>query len=849
MLKKSITADTMTTILNRLMQSEQKQQRMCIAKHIYCGIKHICLLCAIIAFTTNAYSQTKFAGRVTDAKTKEPLAFVNIIYNAKNQGTSTDLDGYFKIDDYSKIEFLRISYLGYTTKIVSKDELGAKHYIEIALDEDVTSLAEVTVLPGENPAHRIVNLVIANANRNNPEKMRSFSYVSYNKMYFTADVKPPEDTSAYGNDNDSSFSQLLARQHILLIESVTERIFRHPDNNKENVLAHRMSGMKNPAFTLLATQFQSMSFYSDYISLLDKRFLSPISKGSTSKYFFQIEDTMYNTAMDTVFVISFIPLKNKVFEGLKGVMNINTNGYAIESITAEPNEPSEVFNVSIQQKYELVDSIQWFPVQLNTNLIFNILQVPDGTKPAEGERQKYVPIVGIGKSYISDISLNPDIKRREFSNQGVQVNDKANKQDDDFWNQYRKDSLTSKDLETYRVIDSLGKEINLDKKIEVLEILAAGYIPWKFINFDLGSIIWFNEYEKVRLGLGIETNEKLTKWVTLGGYGAYGFGDKAWKYGAKVQFNLWPKHELKLGVTYKRDLDFSDGMSFNKRTTKLSSQSVYEWFLSEMDSISEHKAYVEFRALRYLTARLQFRHYTKDIINTDRYNFTGTIDKHYTAAEAGIYLRYAYKEKFFQTPRGTKVSLGTKYPIMYFNFIKSVPVTPNANDYYKLEAQIYKHFVIRKVGDTYLILTGGYIGGNPRYSELYYASGTDSWLNIDHTFNTMRPNEFISDKFVTFHFMHDFGNILYKKKFSRPSIAITTSLGWGDCKLTQDVDGSDYARKMNKGFFESGIQLNNLLCLSIEGFGLGVYYRYGPYRFTEKEINNWAFKLTWTITL
>ncbi|MBQ1720156.1 MAG: hypothetical protein II027_05870, partial [Bacteroidales bacterium] len=78
----------MTTILNRLMQSEQKQQRMCIAKHIYCGIKHICLLCAIIAFTTNAYSQTKFAGRVTDTKTKEPLAFVNIIYNAKNQGTS-----------------------------------------------------------------------------------------------------------------------------------------------------------------------------------------------------------------------------------------------------------------------------------------------------------------------------------------------------------------------------------------------------------------------------------------------------------------------------------------------------------------------------------------------------------------------------------------------------------------------------------------------------------------------------------------------------------------------------------------------------------------------------------------
>ena len=816
----------------------------------YMVFKWFAVLLTIMFISISSFAQSKFAGRVSDSKSKEPLAFVNIIYNSKNQGTSTDLDGYFKIDDYSKIEFLRITYLGYTTKIISKEELGGKHYLELSLDEDVTSLSEVTVLPGENPAHRIVNLVIDNANKNNPEKMRSFSYVSYNKMYFTADVKPSDDTIIITPNKDTiqTLSKILSQQHLLLIESVTERIFRYPDNNKENVIAHRMSGMKNPAFTLLATQFQSMSFYSDHISLLDKRFLSPISKGSTSKYFFQIEDTMYNSAMDTVFVISFTPLKNKVFDGLKGVMNINTNGYAIETITAEPYEPSEVFTVSIQQKYELIDSIQWFPVQLNTNLIFTMFQVPDGTKPAEGEKQQYTPMVGIGKSYISDISLNPDIKRREFINQGVLVEDKAAKKDDDFWNQYRKDSLTNKDIETYRVIDSLGKEINLDKKIEVLEILAAGYIPWKFINFDLSSIIWFNEYEKVRLGLGIETNERLTKWVTLGGYGAYGFGDKAWKYGAKVQFNLWPEHDLKIGVTYKRDLDFSDGMSFNKRTTKLSSQSVYEWFLSEMDSISEHKAYVDFRAFRYLTARLQFRHYTKDIINTDRYNYTGTIDKHYRAAEAGIYLRYAYKEKFFQTPRGTKVSLGTKYPIMYFNFIKSVPVMPNANDYYKIEAQIYKHFVIRGVGDTYMILTGGFIGGNPRYSELYYASGTNSWLNIDHTFKTMRPNEFISDKFCTFHFMHDFGNIIYKKKYSKPSIAITTSIGWGDCKLTQDVDGSNYAKKMNRGYYESGIQLNNLLCLSIEGFGIGVYYRYGPYHLN-KEIENWAFKLTWTLTL
>ena len=196
--------------------------------------KHLLLLLATLLFALPSFAQGKFAGRVTDAKTKEPLAFVNIIYNAKNQGTSTDLDGYFKIDDYSKIEFLRISYLGYTTKIVSKNELSGKHYIELSLDEDVTSLSEVTVLPGENPAHRIVNLVIANANRNNPEKMRSFSYVSYNKMYFTADVKPSDDTIIItpAKDTIETLSKILSKQHILLIESVTERIFRYPETTR-----------------------------------------------------------------------------------------------------------------------------------------------------------------------------------------------------------------------------------------------------------------------------------------------------------------------------------------------------------------------------------------------------------------------------------------------------------------------------------------------------------------------------------------------------------------------------------------------------------------------------------------
>ena len=85
---------------------------------------------------------------------------------------------------------------------------------------------------------------------------------------------------------------------------------------------------------------------------------------------------------------------------------------------ARPYEPSGGFNVNIQQKYELIDGVQWFPVQLNTDLVFNIFQVSENSAAVTNggsAGDSYMPLLGIGKSYLRDISLNPDYKRREFN--------------------------------------------------------------------------------------------------------------------------------------------------------------------------------------------------------------------------------------------------------------------------------------------------------------------------------------------------------------------------------------------------------------------------------------------------
>ncbi|MDR2008966.1 MAG: DUF5686 and carboxypeptidase regulatory-like domain-containing protein [Bacteroidales bacterium] len=811
-----------------------------------------------VFLTISSFCQTKFGGKVIDSKTKEPLAFVNIIYSSSNYGTTTDLDGYFTIESYDKIEFLKVSYLGYITKTITKEEIGNKRYFEIQLEENAFYLSEVTILPGINPAHRIIDEVINNADRNNPEKMRSFSYMSYSRFHITVGfniagsitVLPKKEElktdsvsvlDTTGNKEFDRVMDVLTSQYLFLSENVSERKFSYPDNNKETVLAQRVSGLKNPSFVLLGSQFQSLSFYKDYITILDKKYLSPVSKGSTKRYFFQIEDTMYNEKADTIFIISYRPLHGKNFEGMQGVMHINTNGYAIQNVSAKPYEKSKTFDINIQQKYELIEDTQWFPVQLNTDIIINMIEVIADSIS--------IPCIGIGKTYISDISLNPDHKRKDFNQLNVVVNDDASKKDETFWNTYRKEALTEKDLKTYEVIDSLGDEFNFDRFLNVMEIVASGYIPFKFINFDLLSIYNYNKYEGSRLGLGLSTNDRMLTWASAGGYFAYGFRDKAWKYGGHLSFLFHRPSETKLILGYKKDLSLSDDYTFQQGQALSFSNYVMDMFLSEMDSVTQYYASFQFSTLKYLRANVMFSYTEKNIINQDRYNYREPLNMHYFNSEIGIYLRYAYKEKFMQTPRGNRISLGTKYPILHFNITKSIPLFDADNDYFKYEASVYKKFVIRNAGETHLQLTGGLIDGIAPYSELYYIAGISSWLNFDNVFNTMRINEFISDRFACAFVRHDFGSLLWKGKKFSPKFAIVTAAGWGDAKLVLAPEEDYQAKLMNKGYYESGLQINGIITMSkLFGYGLGVYYRYGPYSRT-KEIENWAFKLTLTLNM
>ena len=805
-------------------------------------MKNVFFFFVFLSFTVLAFGQnTIIKGKVIDFETKEPLAFVNIATNNIACYGRTDIDGKFLIKFNSKIEILKLSFIGYESKEIKL--IDDSKFIIIELKQKEVQLNEVKIFPGENPAHRIINLVIKNKDLNNPEKTKAFSYTAYNKMVFTSEQEAGIKKDQLKSDSVSiKTREFFNKQYLMLMESVSKRKFLYPDRNSEIVIGSRVSGLKDPLFAMIATQFQSFSFYNDYISLSEKRYLNPICDGSINKYLFIIQDTVFS-GKDTVFIISFQPRKNTNFEGLKGLLYINTNQYAIQNVIAEPAaEEKGTISIRIQQMYEFINNKQWFPVQLNTDILMKLVTL-----------NNFV-VVGKGKMYLSDISINPDFVKEQFNNIVLEIQEGANTKTEEFWNTYRRDSLNEKDIVTYHVIDSLGEASHLDRKMSGLQSLLLGRIPIRFIDLDINKLISYNEYEGFRLGLGLYTNNKISKHFGFGGYFAYGFKDQAWKYGGEVGLMLNSKTETELKYSYTNDVFESGGRTFfDWESTLLGAESYRNYLVKQMDDIEKHQIQISTRLIKNFKTYLWADNYRVQINNDYKYGITegnaSILLKDFNLAEIGAGFRFAYKEKFLKM-RNYNISMGTDYPIVWLQYIHGFNNLMNGEyEYDRIDFKVQKSLYIKNLGKTSFQISTGYISGDLPYPLLFNGRGNFAQftLNSPNSFATMKMNEFLSDRFASIFFTHNFGKLLIRTKKFEPEIVIVTNAGIGYLKNKTKHFNTDF-KTMEKGFFESGIIVNNILRTDLYGIGIGGFYRYGTYSFPKFK-DNYVINLTITFSL
>jgi hypothetical protein len=801
--------------------------------------KIILFLFLISGLSTQA--QLHLRGIIYDSTSHEILPFVNIAVKGTSIGTSSTLSGKFDLMVSSVPVVLVFSYVGYEKKewVVEKDG-----FYKIYLKNSGIELYEATVFSGPNPALLIMEKVIRNRDLNNPEKNCQFQYTSYNKMIFTIEadslILSNKINSGTINKDDKETLEFMEKQHIFLMESVTEKKYASKNKNKETIKASKISGFNSPAFSLLSTQLQSFHFYHDEISLGETKYVGPISKAGLNHYQYILKDTFF-LEKDTVYSIAFYPKKEKDERSMKGVLQIHTDRYAIYNVISEPAVSKEKgFGIKVSQQYRKINNEQWFPEVLNSKILLYEVQI-------EG-----FSMIGLSYGKIENIVINPNFSKKDFDEIELNIDKEIEKISSENLNRYRTDSLSIKEIETYRIVDSIGKANRLDKKILALQSLFLGHVPIKFIDWDITKLINYNDYEGMRLGLALRSNHKISKYFSFGGYIAYGFTDRAWKYGGDLNINFSQRKQIELNFSIQQDVESGSTIPTFEKNRYLLSQGYSNLFLNRFDSVLKYESRLSFRLLKHFKVtpftNYQFRSTFKNYQYVTPLNESiSFLDDEYELTETGIEIKMALNEKFIETPFGF-LSKGTKYPTLLFRYTKGWSGIYNSEyDYQRITLK--SNYTISSItkGTFYFSVVAGITTGNAPYHLLFNPTGTYkpiqklTFFSMDG-FETMRLNEFLANQFASLHFRYRLPKPIINLKKFQPLLSFTNSMIYGQFNETNRHQNLEFS-ELNKIYTESGIVLDNLLKSNGSGFGIGFFYRWGHYQLpTFKE--NFAIKIS-----
>lgn len=795
----------------------------------------IILLLAFLLGMGTLKAQEKI--QIKDLVSEEVIPFVKVL-PVQGNPVLANLDGFFEIN-LSEVTAFQLKSSGYKDTIIQVAMLGNDRIV--FLSPIYSQFEEIKVVPGENPAHRIIDQVIANRKKNSPTENNSFQYESYSKLNFTMDQNAfaniPDDTQ------DSSLIGLrsfFGSQYLFLMESSSTRQFMPPGRDKETINAYKVSGFNDPMFATFANEMQSFSFYENQFQLLSKTYINPIALGGTRRYLFILEDTTI-VGMDTTFTISFRPRKGKNFDGLKGQMFVNTNGFAVEKVIAQPAEASDAIEVKIIQEYVFIEGKKWFPSKLSSEIIMKAFKLNPNLPNSH--------IVGKGNTYISEIVLDPELRKRDFGNVVIETAEDAGVKSEKDWDSTRFYTLNDQERTTYKVIDSISGEYKLEQRLNLLSALLESKIPMGYVNLDIRRLINFNQFEGYRFGAGLETSKKLMKRIVVGGYAGWSTRDQTWKFGGFNEYRLYPKKDIRLKLVYQQDLVERGSHEYHAESSFLNSKEIYrQFFMRNM----EYQRLGELMLSGYVTPTLKVKligNYQR-IWFTDDYRFnahTGQVltpNEDVDVAETAIEFTWVPREKVMQL--GVKrVSLGSKFPKVQVKYTHGWEGVFESNyDYNRLRADISQEVSIRGVGKLNWLLSAAASFDPVPLFLLNVASGTrlkGLGLTVVNTFETMLPSAFYSDRQASLFTRFTFIGWKTKLKFFAPQLSVHHAIGYGSMqhKSNHNVD----FQTMDQGYYEGGIIFDKLLISGPTSLGLGVFSNYGHYADPTFE-KNLTFKLS-----
>ncbi|MEO6037009.1 MAG: DUF5686 family protein, partial [Saprospiraceae bacterium] len=736
--------------------------------------------------------------------------------------------------------------------------------------ETENTLAEVLVRPGENPADRIIRLVVAQRDRHDPDRRSAYACTIYGKqsVQTNADWRgllriyaAMRDSSRYGLARDSADLSPHQRRRLrrldqgrkkhppsdhdaLLVESVVRRYFLYPDQLKQEVLLNRVSGFQDLPVAAIADLVQPFSFYRDYIPLIDKAFVNPIGPNSPELYFFNLEDTLYQ-GRDTLYVISFQPHRGRVFDALRGTLCINTNGWAVQNVRAEPANKNSNLWIRIEQQYQqltdeggvwtdsLPSACVWFPEQLDFELAFG---------DASG-----LQIRATGRSRVSDVFFHPALHATDFDPEIPLVfRPHASSRADTAWAYWHtRVPLSKREERTFAHIDSFGQRHHFQRIEWAARVASSEVAPLvSGLGFNTTKFFTFNDFEKIRFGLGLTTSQphpyQLAHRFDAEGWAGFGWADRRWKYGASLSWRSGRLRSTALSLGYINSL-YESG----SREGWLDFRGGFDGSLyaKTMNRLQETSLSLRGKPLQGLSYYLSLR--AQKMSPTYPYAFLLQPERPagqpFRFTESVGSLRYAWGELANELANADW-QLQQRAPVVELIWMHGWRgFLQGQYDYDRLVLALYQARFIRRLGKLKWRAEVGIVSGKTPFPKLFSLSqpGGQGLISAFVVANSIQTADtlVISDHYVNLFFSQQIGNILYRRRWSAPYLNLLQNAAWGSLRRPEDHAGIKF-RSLEKPLLESGVRLDDLLRIDILHFGylgggLAVFYGWGPYAYAD----------------
>lgn len=750
--------------------------------------KRICLSALFLLTGILLFSQTGVTvvrGKVLDGASGEPLSEVSVRFDDTSIGTRTGKDGSFFLKAKDKGSRIVIVSLGYDPlTVVIKP--GETNDLQLRLQESQTDLKEVEIVANprkyrnkNNPAVDIMRLAIDHKRQNRKENLGFYNFERYDKVGFAIN----NITDKFRNyflfkkvrfifeNVDTSAATGKVNLPFFLRETLADIYYRKsPKEEKTYLRAERSTrlpgylddeGISNQIETL----YQEIDFYKDAVNIVTVDFISPLADIAPNIYRFYIEDT--SLIGDTRCVHLFFAPRQKTDLAFIGDLWIALDSsYALRKIHVKI--PPQI-NLNWVNGLEIEQTYDWVSTPPGRGLMLSQDKIVMEFAMVKDKESK--SILAHKVSSYAKYQLEQPLSDSLFQPIGKTIRDlRATEMGEPFWAISRHDTLNKREAGVYQMIDSLNHHRPFRRFMNTVKLFADGY--WPVAGVDIGPLNSFmnqNPIEGFRLRVGGRTNLKFNNRLLLEGYAAYGtndhrmkgFGGFRYSFSKEGPVMKYPLNQLR--VWYQNDLQipgaaglqnglfqsFNRGVNNRMLYTQIAGA---EYLLEKKNGFSWA---VSFRKVSMLPAgALTFQYLTMDGV-ANRPSIQ--------TAEAGLMLRYAPNEKFYQSP-DYRSQIFNKYPILSIWYTVGLRgVLDGQYNYQTVQFNLGKGIFLSPFGWSETHVEGGRTFGQLPYPLLTAHRANQTYFIFTESYNLMNFLEFVSDKYISFNITHNFGGFFFNR--------------------------------------------------------------------------------------